>query len=96
MAFVWHYVQARPWSHAVMIAAVVVAATCSVSSQYGIKFLIDTLTPGPPGSDQIWLAFACLIALIAGDNLSWRVAGWVASRTIVADTGDVRPTYSAI
>ncbi len=90
LAFVWHYVRARPWSHGLMIAAVVVAASCSVSSQYGVKFLIDTLAPGPPGNDQIWLAFGLLIALIAGDNLSWRVAGWIASRTIVADTGDVR------
>jgi ATP-binding cassette, subfamily B, bacterial len=90
MAFMWHYVRARPWSHAVMVAAVVVAAGCSVSSQYGIKFLIDTLAPGPPGNDQIWFAFALLVSLIAGDNLSWRVAGWIASRTIVADTGDVR------
>jgi ATP-binding cassette subfamily B protein len=90
LAFIGHYVWARPWSHAVMIAAVVIAAGCSVSSQYGIKFLIDTLTPGPPGSDQIWVAFGLLVSLIAGDNLSWRLAGWLASRTIVADTGDVR------
>jgi ATP-binding cassette, subfamily B, bacterial len=67
-----------------------VAASCSVSSQYGIKYLIDTLAPGPPGNDHIWIAFGLLISLIAGDNLSWRVAGWIASRTIVADTGDVR------
>ncbi len=90
LAFIWHYVCARPWSHAIMIAAVVVAATCSVSSQYGVKFLIDTLAAGPPGTNQIWIAFGLLISLIASDNLSWRVAGWVASRTIVADTGDVR------
>jgi ATP-binding cassette subfamily B protein len=73
-----------------MILAVVIGAGCSVSSQYGIKFLIDALTPGPPGSDQIWVAFAFLVALIAGDNLSWRLGGWLASRTIVADTSDVR------
>jgi ATP-binding cassette, subfamily B, bacterial len=90
VAFLWHYVRARPWSHAVMVAAVVVAAGCSVSSQYGVKFLIDTLAPGPPGDDRIWMAFGLLVSLIAGDNLSWRLAGWIAGRTIVADTGDVR------
>src|SRR6185437_2307019 len=76
--------------YTVMVAAVIVAATCSVSSQYGVKFLIDTLDPGPPGDGRIWLAFGLLVSLIAGDNLSWRVAGWIAARTIVADTGDVR------
>ncbi len=90
LAFMWHYVRSRPWSHTVMVAAVIVAATCSVSSQYGVKFLIDTLDPGPPGDGRIWLAFGLLVSLIAGDNLSWRVAGWIAARTIVADTGDVR------
>ncbi|MGH6980145.1 MAG: ABC transporter transmembrane domain-containing protein, partial [Stellaceae bacterium] len=90
LAFMWHYVRARPWSHAVMVAAVVAAATFSVSSQYGVKFLIDTLDPGPPGDGRIWLAFGFLVSLIAGDNLSWRIAGWIAARTIVADTGDVR------
>jgi ATP-binding cassette subfamily B protein len=89
-AFIWHYIVQRPWTHGVMIAAVVGAAACSVSTQYGTKFLIDTLAPGPPGSDKIWVAFMLLVALIAGDNLLWRLAGWVASRTIVADTGDVR------
>jgi len=89
-AFIWHYIAMRPWSHGIMIASVIGAAACSVSTQYGTKFLIDTLAPGPPGSDKIWLAFALLVVLIGGDNLLWRVAGWVASRTIVDDTGEVR------
>jgi ATP-binding cassette subfamily B protein len=89
-AFILHYVLSRPTSHGFMMMAVIGAAACAVSTQYGIKFLVDTLAPGPPGDGRVWLAFALLVALIAGDNLLWRIAGWIASRTIVADTGDVR------
>ena len=38
----------------------------------------------------VWLAFAFLGALIAADNLLWRLAGWVGHSTFVAVTGDVR------
>ena len=38
----------------------------------------------------VWPAFALLVALIAGDNLLWRVASWVGNSTFVNVTGDVR------
>jgi ATP-binding cassette subfamily B protein len=38
----------------------------------------------------VWAAFAVLCALIAADNLMWRVGGYAAARTYVAVTGDIR------
>src|ERR1041384_3911946 len=51
--------------------------------------LVDTLARGPQAAG-IWLAFAFLVALIATDNLLWRVASWIASGTFTAVTGDLR------
>ena len=43
-----------------------------------------------PPSWAIWGAFSVLIALIAGDNILWRVAGWLANSTFVAVAADLR------
>ena len=58
--------------------------------QYGLKHLIDIVAAGPGKATGIWLAFAVLCALVAADNLLWRVAGWAAAYTFVAVTGDIR------
>jgi ATP-binding cassette subfamily B protein len=88
-AFIARYLRHRPVAHAAIIALVAAAVACSVTTQYGVKFLVDTLAAGPRGS-AIWLAFALLVALIAMDNLLWRVASWIASGTFTAVTGDLR------
>lgn len=90
LAFLLRYVRQRPWSHAVIVTAVLIAVGCSVSSQYGVKFLVDQLSAGPHGGGKVWLAFVFLVSLIAADNLTWRIAGWVSSYTFVDVTGDVR------
>ena len=41
-------------------------------------------------ANRVWAAFAVLVALIAADNLLWRVACWIANPTFVAVTGDLR------
>ena len=87
-AFVARYLRQHKVSHAIILGAVVAAVACSVGTQYGVKFLVDSLA-APPGSG-IWLAFAFLVALIAADNLLWRVASWIANSAFVAVTGDVR------
>jgi ATP-binding cassette, subfamily B, bacterial len=89
-AFIFRYVRLRTWSHAVIVAAVVTAVFCSITTQYGVKYLVDTLTGGPSAVSGIWLAFAFLVLLIAADNLLWRLAGWIASFTFVRVTGDLR------
>jgi len=89
-AFVWRYVRQRKASHAVIFGAVVAAVACSVGTQYGVKSLVDSLAAGTRSSNHIWLTFSLLVLLIAGDNLLWRVATWIASSTLVGVTGDVR------
>src|SRR5229473_2685390 len=90
VAFFLRYVRLRPVSHALILAAVLAAVICSVSTQYGVKFLVDTLSGRGGGAENIWTAFALLLSLIAADNLLWRVASWIASFTFVAVTGDLR------
>jgi len=87
-AFLLRYVGRRRWAHIAILGAVIVAVGCSVSSQYGIKFLVDVLSAGP--DERIWLAFGILVGLIAADNLLWRAAGWIASHAFVGVTGDLR------
>jgi len=61
-----------------------------VGTQYGVKNLVDSLTAGSSQANNVWLAFAFLMSLIAADNLLWRVASWTASFTFVGVTGDLR------
>ena len=89
VAFVLRYVRRRWIAHASILAAVLGAVGCSISTQYGVKFLVDTLSAGPT-ADGIWMAFALLVSLIAADNLLWRLAGWIASHAFVGVTGDLR------
>jgi ATP-binding cassette subfamily B protein len=89
LAFLFRYVARRPFCHAAILAAVLGAVICSVSSQYGVKFLVDTLS-GAGAADRAWTAFALLVVLIVADNLFWRLASWVASYTFVGVTGDLR------
>jgi ATP-binding cassette, subfamily B, bacterial len=88
LSFIFSYVRRRPISHAVILTAVLCAVACSVGTQYGVKFLVDTLSRGVTA--DVWTAFILLGALIAADNLLWRVASWISNYTFVAVTGDLR------
>jgi ATP-binding cassette subfamily B protein len=92
LAFIARYVKVRALPHAAILLAVLAAVACSVGAQYGIKLLVDTLSGGVSGASaaQAWLGFLLLTTLIAADNLLWRLAGWIASFTFVAVTGDLR------
>jgi len=90
IAFIFRYLRRRALSHGTILAAVLIAVGCSVATQYGVKFLVDTLAGGPQQADGIWLAFAFLVALIACDNLLWRVASWIGSSAFTSVTGDLR------
>jgi ATP-binding cassette, subfamily B, bacterial len=89
-SFIFRYVRMRAFTHFVIVAAVLAAVGCSVTTQYGVKHLVDVLTGGAAAAPGVWLAFAFLVGLIAADNLLWRLAGWVASFTFVRVTGDLR------
>ena len=88
LAFIFRYIRLRPLSHAVILAAVLGAVACSVGTQYGVKYLVDTLSSG--ANAAVWTAFGLLGALIAADNLLWRVASWIANFAFVGVTGDLR------
>jgi len=88
LAFVFRYIRMRPAAHAVILIAVLSAVLCSVGTQYGVKFLVDTLSGG--ANAAVWTAFCVLGSLIAADNLLWRVASWIANYAFVGVTGDIR------
>src|SRR2546429_9589748 len=75
VAFLAHYIARRPLCHAAILAAVLAAVGCSVSAQYGVKILVDTLSGATPANGA-WVAFALLGSLIVADNLLWRVPRW--------------------
>jgi ATP-binding cassette, subfamily B, bacterial len=88
LGFIFRYIRLRPISHAAILGAVLAAVACSVCTQYGIKFLVDTLAASTDAA--AWTAFFLLGSLIAADNLLWRVASWIANYTFVGVTGDLR------
>jgi ATP-binding cassette subfamily B protein len=88
--FVMRYLRQRLAAHVLILFTVVTAVTCSVGTQYGVKYLVDALAAGPAHGGGVWLAFVFLITLIASDVLLWRVASWTASFTFVGVTGDLR------
>jgi ATP-binding cassette subfamily B protein len=90
IAFFARYVRRHRIAHAVILSAVGLAVLCSVVTQYGVKFLVDTLSHPNHNLTGAWLAFGILVTLIAADNLLWRLASWVGNSTFVAVTGDVR------
>ncbi|MBS0525433.1 MAG: ABC transporter ATP-binding protein [Proteobacteria bacterium] len=90
LRFLWRHARRRPIAHAVILLAVLGAVACSVSTQYGVKFLVDVLSEGPERAGSPWLAFSVLVLCVAADNFLWRIASWVASKTFVKVTGDVR------
>jgi ATP-binding cassette subfamily B protein len=88
--FLFRYIGAHRLAHAAILVAVLGAVGCAVSTQFGLKVLVDALAAGPRLDDRVWFAFLLLSGLIAADNLLWRLASWIASCAFVAVTGDVR------
>src|SRR3984885_5922046 len=88
VAFVFHYVRLQPLSHAVILTAVLAEVTCPVGTQYGVKFLVDMLSSHEAAG--VWTAFLVLGALIAADNMLWRVASWIANFAFTGVTADLR------
>ncbi len=90
LGFLAGYARRHAPGHAIVFASVLVAVGASVSTQYGLKNLIDVVAAGPDAGGNVWGAFLLLIGFIAADNLSWRVGGFAAARSFVAVTGDIR------
>ncbi len=90
LAFIMRHIRAALTAHLVILGTVAAAVGCSVGTQYGLKNLVDALGGGRDHIQAVWIAFALLAALIAGDNLLWRVAGWVSAYAFVNLTGTLR------
>ncbi len=91
LGFLLHYVFRHRLGHAVVLASVVAAVSCSVFTQYGMKALIDVISLGRErGAAAIWGALGVVVVLIVADNFLWRIGGWVAAHVFVRVTGDLR------
>ena len=90
LRFVLKFVRRRWPAHVFILTTVLAAVGCSVGTQYGIKFLVDALAAPEVWASRVWASFGFLVALIAADNLLWRLACWIANPTFVAVTGDLR------
>jgi ATP-binding cassette subfamily B protein len=86
--FVMNAVARHKFAHIVILLSVFTGVGCSVASQYAVKNVVDVLARHDVAG--VWIAFVFLAVLIATDNLSWRVGGWVAARTFTMVTGDIR------
>ena len=91
LAFLFGYMRRRPVGHGIVLGSVLIAVACGAATQYGMKHLIDVIAGGPGAAGAaVWWACALLAAMVAADNLMWRVGGYAAARTFVAVTGDIR------
>jgi len=88
--FIVRYMRRNPIAHGAILLCVLGAVVCSIGTQYGVKNLVDTLAGGPDVGAAVWMAFLVLFALIAADNLLWRVASYLACGTFVRVTGALR------
>jgi ATP-binding cassette subfamily B protein len=87
--FIARYIRRRPFAHGAIVISVLGAVGASVATQFGVKLLVDALSARSPDAGA-WIAVAAIGSLIAADNMLWRVACWIASRTFVEVTGDLR------
>ncbi len=88
LGFVFRFVRRRWIAHTTILIAVLAAVGCSITTQYGVKLLVDVLSN--KAGEGLWGAFILLASLIAADNLLWRVASLIASFSFVSVTGDLR------
>jgi ATP-binding cassette subfamily B protein len=92
VAFLWHYICARPWHFGGLLALIVGAASCAVAVQYGMKLLVDSMAQGSSdrGAANVWFPLGLFIGLIVIENVFWRLGGWLGCRTVVASVVDLR------
>ena len=92
VAFLWHYICARPWHFGGLLALIIGAASCAVAVQYGMKLLVDAMAQGSSdrASANVWWPLGLFIGLIVIENVFWRLGGWLGCRTVVASVVDIR------
>ena len=61
LAFLFSYIRRHPAGHLTVLLSVVLAVTCAVSTQYGMKYLIDIVAAGPAAAgNKVCTEFALL------------------------------------
>jgi hypothetical protein len=55
--FMYWFIRRRRIAHVAILTCVLAAVVCSVSAQYGVKFLVDALSEGVGGLRNVWIAF---------------------------------------
>jgi ATP-binding cassette, subfamily B, bacterial len=85
--FIRHTLAKYRLAHVAIFLAVAGAVTCSVSTQYAVKYLVDALSDR---HNTVWAGFVFVVLLITADNLLWRVAAWVGHSVFVNVSGSVR------
>jgi ATP-binding cassette, subfamily B, bacterial len=88
--FLGRYLRRRLGSFTGLLALVVTGAACSVAAQYGMKLLVDAITGENRDIQAVAVPLGLFIGLIAIESASWRLAGWLACRTVVATGVDIR------
>ncbi|WP_036248692.1 ABC transporter ATP-binding protein [Methylobacter sp. BBA5.1] len=90
LAFLWHYIGARPWHFGGLMIIIFGAASCAIAVQYGMKLLVDAMAGGDRVHTAVWYALGLLIGLIVIENTLLRLSGWLGCRTILASCVDMR------
>ena len=93
VGFMFHYVLRHRLAHAAILVSVLAGVVCSVSASFASKLLVNALQAADVDRHKlgaVWVAVAILLVLIAIDNLSWRIGGWISTRAFVDVTGDIR------
>ena len=93
VGFMLSYVFRHRVAHGAILVSVLIGVLCSVSASFASKLLVNALQAAaadPHRLGAVWWAVAILLVLITFDNLSWRIGGWISTRTFVDVTGDIR------
>ncbi|MBY0561222.1 bifunctional nuclease family protein, partial [Hyphomicrobium sp.] len=72
------------WSHIAILASVIAAVTFSVSTQYGLKKLVDALS-NPSQHGAVWIAFAMVIGFFEASSIDRHVRGQTTPRPLTHD-----------
>src|SRR5258708_40085385 len=73
--FVLRYLRQRRLSHLCILTAVVAAVACSVGTQYGVKYLVDSLSAGAPPPEKKWVGFVFVLFVFSPPQFLFVGAG---------------------
>src|ERR1700710_1369759 len=81
-SFVAHYLRLDWLRYGMLAGGALGGASAAVAVQCTIKILVDAIG-GPRGNNDVWIALALFMLLIAAESVLWRFCGWLACRATV-------------